>query len=131
MRFGEAFHNRMFFWWDWGLNAKLCAGKAGALHLVPHLQAILLWLIWRWRSPELFAWASLSHDPPDLSLPNSWNYRHKLPLPEHNSISKRNNFYLRKEIRNLCVCVCVCLKPGILVLFFFFSLESFFFPQVA
>jgi hypothetical protein len=36
--------NRLFSWWDWGLNSQLHTCKAGALLLKPHLQSILLWL---------------------------------------------------------------------------------------
>jgi hypothetical protein len=32
-----------FFWWDWSLNSWLCACKAGALLIEPHLQYVLLW----------------------------------------------------------------------------------------
>jgi hypothetical protein len=51
--------NQIFFWQDWGLNWGLHTCKAGALPLQPCLQSILLWLFWRWRSLELFAWADL------------------------------------------------------------------------
>jgi hypothetical protein len=61
----------LFFWWDWGLNSGLCAGKAGALLLEPHLQSILLWLFWRgWGPWELFSRVDLElRSSGSLSLP--------------------------------------------------------------
>jgi hypothetical protein len=55
------------FWWDWSLNLKFHACKAGALPYEPHLQSVLLWLFWRWGSLELFAWNGLNLDFSDLS----------------------------------------------------------------
>jgi hypothetical protein len=55
----EPFLFFFFFWWDWDLNSRLHFCKAGTLLLGPHLQSILLWLLWRWGSQELFAWAGL------------------------------------------------------------------------
>jgi hypothetical protein len=42
------------FWWDWGLNSRLCTYKAGILLLKPHLQPILLWLFWKWGLENYF-----------------------------------------------------------------------------
>jgi hypothetical protein len=49
-----------FFLWDWSLNSGLCAYKVDTVMLEPHLQSILLWLFWRWKSHRLFAQAGLS-----------------------------------------------------------------------
>jgi hypothetical protein len=62
---------------DLGLNSGLHTWKAGALPHKPHLQSVLLWLFWRWGTHKLFVQASLNCNPPDLSLPNRWYYRHE------------------------------------------------------
>jgi hypothetical protein len=40
-------HLYFMFWWDLGLNSRLCTCKAGAQPLESHLQPILLWLFLR------------------------------------------------------------------------------------
>jgi hypothetical protein len=68
-------HVIVLFRWDWGLNSELCDCKAGALPLELHVQSVLLWLFWKWRSPELFDLLALNHDPPDLGFPSNFDYR--------------------------------------------------------
>jgi hypothetical protein len=63
------------------MNSRLCSCKAGALPLEPHTQFFLLWLFWKsGRETYLFQLAS-NCDPPDFSLPNSWDYRREAPAP--------------------------------------------------
>jgi hypothetical protein len=45
--------NFKFFLWNWSLISGLCTCKADALLLEPHLQSILFWFFWRWRSHKL------------------------------------------------------------------------------
>jgi hypothetical protein len=73
--------NFLFFLVGLGLYAcKAGTHKAGAVLLEPHLQSILLWLFWRWGLEDFFAWAGpLNYDPPNLSLPSSWDCRRELP----------------------------------------------------
>jgi hypothetical protein len=59
-----------FFWWDWDLNSGLCA-----LLLAPLLPSSLLWLFWRWSLTNSLARLASNLDPPDLSLPSSWDCR--------------------------------------------------------
>jgi hypothetical protein len=68
-----------FFGRDWGLNSGLCTCKPGALPIDPHLQSILLWLFWRWGLENYFTGLASNCNPPDLSLPRSWNYRREPP----------------------------------------------------
>jgi hypothetical protein len=42
-----------------GFELRLHTCKAGVLLLEPLLQSILLWLLWRWESHELFAQGGL------------------------------------------------------------------------
>jgi hypothetical protein len=62
----------IFFWWDWRLNLGLCASKAGALPLEPHLQSIFALVIF---GDGLFVsylpGLALNCNSPDLSLPTS------------------------------------------------------------
>jgi hypothetical protein len=45
--------------------------KAGALPLEPHIQSILLWLLWSWGLVNFLTGLALNYNPPDLSLPSS------------------------------------------------------------
>jgi hypothetical protein len=38
----------------------------------------LLWLFWRWGLEDYLPGLALSYDPPNLSLPSSWDYRRGL-----------------------------------------------------
>jgi hypothetical protein len=53
----------MYLLWDWGLNARLHACKAGVLPLEPHLRFISFWLFLEMVSHDLFAWAGLKLQP--------------------------------------------------------------------
>jgi hypothetical protein len=39
--------------------------------LEPHLQSILLWLLWRWGDGSCLPWLALNCNPPNVSLPSS------------------------------------------------------------
>jgi hypothetical protein len=43
--------------------------KAGTQPLEPHLQSILLWLLWRWSLKNYLPKLASNPDPPDFSLP--------------------------------------------------------------
>jgi hypothetical protein len=60
----------IFFLWDWGLNLRLCACKAGALLHESHLQYILLWLFLEMGLMNYLPRLALNCDPLDLSLPS-------------------------------------------------------------
>jgi hypothetical protein len=74
---------RLFFifWWDWSLNSGLHTSNTGALLLEPHLQSILLWLFLRWGLVSYLPELASNHDPPDFSLPSSWDYRREPLVP--------------------------------------------------
>jgi hypothetical protein len=59
------------FWWNWGLNSRFCACKPGTLPLEPHLQSILLWLVWRHGLVNYLPELVSNYDSPDLSLPKN------------------------------------------------------------
>jgi hypothetical protein len=67
--------------WYWGLNSGLGACKAGALPLEPQLQSILLWVFWRWGLMSCLPELASSLSPPDVSLPDSWDYRDEPLVP--------------------------------------------------
>jgi hypothetical protein len=64
----------LFFWWDWGLDSRVHACKAGTLSLEPQLLSILLWLFWRWGLANFLSqaglepWSSWSQSPKWLKL---------------------------------------------------------------
>jgi hypothetical protein len=74
---------QFLFWWDWSLNLKLCACKAGVLPLDPHLKSIFSGYFGDEVSQTIsLRWPQtliLYH--PDLSLLSSLNYRHKSMWP--------------------------------------------------
>jgi hypothetical protein len=41
----------------------------------------LLWLFWRWGLSNYLQGLALNLDPPDLSLPSSWDYSHEPLVP--------------------------------------------------
>jgi hypothetical protein len=65
------------------LNSGLHAYKAGALLLEPHLQSILLWLFWKWSVTHHLPRLASNHNPPDLSLSSSWDYRCDQLVPSY------------------------------------------------
>jgi hypothetical protein len=60
------------------LNSGFHICKASILLLEPHLQSVLLWLFRRWGLSNYLPRLALNCNPPDLSLPNSWDYRCEL-----------------------------------------------------
>jgi hypothetical protein len=54
-----------------GLNSGVHACKAGTLQLEPHLQSILLWLLWNWGLLKYLLRLALNHHPPNLNLPSN------------------------------------------------------------
>jgi hypothetical protein len=42
---------------------------------------MFLWWFWRWRLLSYFSRLVLNLNPPDLSLPSSWDYRREPPAP--------------------------------------------------
>jgi hypothetical protein len=48
---------------------------------------MLLWSFWRWGLANHFPRLASTLDPPDLSLPSSWDYRSELLLPDPPSFS--------------------------------------------
>jgi hypothetical protein len=74
-----------FLWWEWGLNAGLCECTGGTLPFEPYLY--LSMVIFRDGSlANYLPWLAYNLDPPDLSLPSSWDYRQK-PLAPGSFIS--------------------------------------------
>jgi hypothetical protein len=69
----------LYFWWDRGLNSGLHTCKAGVLLLESHLQSTLLWLFWRWGLENYLSGLASNLNPPNLSLLNSWDYKHRHP----------------------------------------------------
>jgi hypothetical protein len=61
-------------WMNLGKVRGVLWNKAGSLWLEPHLQSILLWLLWRWGSPDYLSRLASNCDPPYLSLQSSWDY---------------------------------------------------------
>jgi hypothetical protein len=45
--------------------------QSSNLRLKPHLQAILVWLFWRWGLAKYLSRLASNCDPPELSLPNN------------------------------------------------------------
>jgi hypothetical protein len=76
LRFTPSFLGRTGVW-----TQEFCIHKAGSLPLDPHLQSILLYLLWRWSLTNYLPGLAPNHNPPDLSLLNSSGYRHEPLAP--------------------------------------------------
>jgi hypothetical protein len=67
-----------FFYWDWGLNLGFLICKASALLIEPQFQSICCGYF-EHRVLQTIC-LIVNHEPPDLSLPTSKDYRHEPPV---------------------------------------------------
>jgi hypothetical protein len=65
------------------LDSRLSTYNAGALPLEPHLQSILLWLIWRWDLMNYLYGLTSNQDPPSLQVARITGVSHKNQAISH------------------------------------------------
>jgi hypothetical protein len=114
-----------------GLNSGLHTCKAVTLPLEPHLQSILLWLLWRWGLVNYLHRLASNHDPPDLTsqVDRITGVSHQHPIIWECLFTShlRNSFARYRTLDNFFLLAAYCLlvskdsslpPPRFLVLFF-------------
>jgi hypothetical protein len=63
------------------LGFEVTLAKQVFYHPEPHPQSIFLWLFWRWGLVNYLPGLALKHNPPNLIIPSSEDYKHEPVAP--------------------------------------------------